>query len=81
MRTAAGIAVLGLATVALASPQIARPTILGVGASGKLDVLGSVAVAAGSHCVATDDAGHAYVCDPGTGALLVVSDPFPAVKK
>jgi hypothetical protein len=44
-------------------------------------VLGSVAVAAGSHCVATDDAGHAYVCDPKSGALLVVTDPFPAAKK
>jgi len=56
-------------------------TILGVDAGGKLDVLGSVAVAAGSHCVATDDAGHAYVCDPKSGALLVVTDPFPAAKK
>src|SRR5215510_3379166 len=56
-------------------------TILGVGAGGKLDVLGSVAVAADSHCVAADDAGHAYVCDPKSGALLVVTDPFPAAKK
>jgi outer membrane protein assembly factor BamB len=56
-------------------------TILGVDASGKLDVLGSVAVAADSHCVATDDAGHAYVCDPKNGVLLVVTDPFPAAKK
>jgi len=55
-------------------------TILGIDASGKLDVLGSVAVAADSHCVATDDAGHAYVCDPRSGALLVVTDPFPARK-
>jgi len=56
-------------------------TILGVGAGGKLDTLGSVAVASGSHCVATDDAGHAYVCDPTHGALLVVADPFPATKR
>ena len=55
-------------------------TILGVAASGKLDVLGSVAVAADSHCVAADDSGHAYVCDPKQGALLVVTDPFPATK-
>ena len=52
-------------------------TILGVGAGGKLDVLGKVAVAADSHCVATDGAGHAYVCDPRSGALLVVTDRFP----
>jgi DNA-binding beta-propeller fold protein YncE len=53
-------------------------TIVGVGATGKLDVLGSVAVAADSHCVAADDAGHAYVCDPKQGSLLVVTDPYPA---
>ncbi|HEU4730908.1 MAG TPA: hypothetical protein VFT22_23595 [Kofleriaceae bacterium] len=56
-------------------------TILGVGTGGTLDVLGSVAVAADSHCVATDDAGHAFVCDPRSGALLVVTDPFPAVRR
>lgn len=53
-------------------------TILGVTAAGKLDVLGSVAVAEDAHCVAADDAGHAYVCDPKQGALLVVTDPYPA---
>jgi hypothetical protein len=58
-----------------------RVSILGVDASGKLDVLGSVAAAAGSHCVATDDAGHAHVCDPRSGALLVVTDPFPAARR
>jgi hypothetical protein len=55
-------------------------TILGVGPGGKLDVLGSVAVATDSHCVAVDDAGHAYVCDPKQGALLVVTDPYPATR-
>jgi DNA-binding beta-propeller fold protein YncE len=53
-------------------------TIIGVAPSGKLAVLGKVAVAADSHCVTVDDVGHAYVCDPGHGALLVVTDPFPA---
>jgi len=52
-------------------------TILGVGAGGKLSVLGSVAAAGDSHCVAADDLGHAYVCDPKQGALLVVTDPYP----
>ena len=55
-------------------------TILGVAASGALTVLGSVAVAADSHCVAVDDAAHAYVCDPKHGALLVVTDPYPATR-
>jgi DNA-binding beta-propeller fold protein YncE len=55
-------------------------TILGVAAGGKLAVLGSVASAADAHCVAADDAGHAYVCDPKHGALLVVTDPFPATR-
>jgi DNA-binding beta-propeller fold protein YncE len=53
-------------------------TIIGVAAKGTLTVLGSVAVGADSHCVAADDAGHAYVCDPKGGAVLVVTDPFPA---
>ena len=55
-------------------------TVLGVATSGKLSVLGSVAVAGDSHCVAVDDANHAYVCDPKSGALLVVTDPFPTSK-
>jgi 6-phosphogluconolactonase (cycloisomerase 2 family) len=55
-------------------------TILGVKPSGALAALGSVAVATDSHCVAADDRGHAYVCDPKRGALLVVTDPFPATK-
>jgi len=41
-------------------------------------VLGSVGVASDSHCVAIDDIGHAYVCDPKHGSLLVVTDPYPA---
>ncbi|CAN5416450.1 hypothetical protein BH11MYX1_BH11MYX1_46800 [soil metagenome] len=51
-------------------------TILGVAANGTLAVLGSIGVAADSHCVAADATGHAYVCDPKHGALLVVTDPF-----
>ena len=53
-------------------------TIFGVGVVGRLERLGSVAVAAESHCATADDAGHAYVCDPLHGTLLVVTDPFPA---
>ena len=53
-------------------------TIVGVSDGGHLAVLGTVAAAADSHCATVDDARHAYVCDPGHGALLVVTDPFPA---
>ena len=52
-------------------------TIIGVAATGKLAALGSVVVAADAHCVTVDDLGHAYVCDPAHGSLLVVTDPFP----
>jgi hypothetical protein len=52
-------------------------TIVGVRAGGALQVLGTAPAAADSHCATVDDAGHAYVCDPGHGALLVVTDPFP----
>jgi len=55
-------------------------TILGVGAGGKLSVLGSVATAADGHCVAADELGHAYVCDPKQGALLVVTDPYESTR-
>lgn len=68
----------GLAHLYVPGGESATLTILGVAAGGKLDVLGSVAVAVGSHCVAADDLGHAYVCDPKQGALLVVTDPYPA---
>jgi hypothetical protein len=52
-------------------------TIVGVGNGGALHVLGEVAAAADSHCATVDDVGHAYICDPQHGALLVVTDPFP----
>jgi len=55
----------------------ATMTILAVDKTGALAVLGTVAVAEDSHCVAVDDTNHAYVCDPKHGALLVVTDPFP----
>ncbi len=57
--------------------ESATLTIFGVSAAGQLGLLGSIAVAADAHCVTADDTGHAYVCDPQRGALLVVTDPFP----
>jgi hypothetical protein len=56
----------------------ANLTVVGVGPRGALDVLGTVATAPDAHCVAADDAGNAYVCDPGRGRLLVLRDPYPA---
>jgi hypothetical protein len=53
-------------------------TVLGVGARGALAVLGSLPTAPKAHCVTADDAGNAYVCDPGKGRLLVFRDPYPA---
>ena len=54
--------------------------IIGVSPRGALTVLGTVATVKDAHCVTTDDAGHAYVCDPRGGRLLVVPDPYPATK-
>ena len=52
-------------------------TVVGVGPRGKLDVLGAMPTAPDAHCVAVDDDGNAYVCDPGKGRLLVLRDPYP----
>jgi hypothetical protein len=49
-------------------------TIVGVGGRGELTALRRVATAADAHCVAADDDGHAFVCDPNEGRLLVVDD-------
>jgi hypothetical protein len=49
-------------------------SIVAVGANGELSVAGTAKSAADAHCVATDDAGHAYVCDPQHGRVLVVDD-------
>jgi hypothetical protein len=62
---------------ALAGPEIAKPVtqVLPDGKAGiGFDDLGF----SPAHCVAADDAGHAFVCAPRPGAVLVVNDPFPA---
>ncbi len=56
-------------------------TIVGVDAAGELTALGTVPAAEDAHCVTTDDHGRAYVCDPKHGAVLVISDPYPASRK
>jgi hypothetical protein len=54
----------------------ATMAIVGVAASGGLSVLGTVPTSDGAHCVAADDRGHAWVCDPAGGRLLAVKDAF-----
>ncbi|HZX66349.1 MAG TPA: hypothetical protein VFE76_13180 [Myxococcales bacterium] len=54
----------------------ANLTVLEVTDAGQLRVLGTVAAASDSHCVAADDQGNAYVCDPGKGRLLVLEDRY-----
>jgi DNA-binding beta-propeller fold protein YncE len=50
--------------------------VVAVGDDGSLKVVGKGAGASGGHCVTTDDAGHAYVCDPAHGRLVVDADSF-----
>jgi len=61
--------------------QISANTgIFGVSTNGDLALLGIDDGALYGHCVTTDDAGHAFVCDPRGGALVVIDDTFAAVK-
>ena len=55
-------------------------TVLGVGPTGALTVLATAPTAPGAHCVAADDRGNAYVCDPGHGQLLIFKDVLPAAR-
>jgi len=51
---------------------------LGVSAAGRLSFLGRQDAPNDTHCVTADDVGHAWICDPNHGALLRVTDRFPA---
>ena len=53
-------------------------TVFGYGPEGALNRLGSVSVAKGTHCAASDDRRHVWVCAPDQGALLMFEDTFPA---
>jgi hypothetical protein len=67
----------GRAHLYLPGDESATMAIIDVSAAGKLAVLGTIKTVEGAHCVTTDEAGHAYVCDPKHGQLLVVEDSFP----
>jgi hypothetical protein len=59
----------------LPGDESATMAIIGVSAKGELSILRVVPTVKDAHCVTTDEQGHAYVCDPQHGQLLVVSDP------
>jgi DNA-binding beta-propeller fold protein YncE len=48
--------------------------IVGISTKGAATVLATVKTAKGAHCVAYDDRGNAYVCDPNGGRLLILKD-------
>ena len=60
----------------LAGEDSADLAIVGVSDRGELTVLGRGSGARDGHCVTTDDAGHAFVCDPRGGRLLAVDDRY-----
>ena len=53
--------------------------ILGVDEKGTLTELGRADSPAGGHCVVSDQQGHAYICDPKAGRLMVFPDRFAPV--
>jgi hypothetical protein len=62
--------------------QISANTgIFGVSMTGELGLLGIEDGTLYGHCVTTDDAGHAFVCDPRGGRLLVVDDTFDPITR
>ena len=50
-------------------------TVIAAAEDGALRVLRTEPAAADAHCVAADDAGNVWVCDPAHGRLLVFRDP------
>jgi len=49
-------------------------TVLHMDAAGKMKKVATAPAAPHAHCVTTDGRRHAYVCDPGAGAILVYTD-------
>ena len=66
-----------LAHLYLPGESTGTMAILAVAPSGALTLLGVVTTAGGSHCVAADDRGNAYACDPEKGQLLLYRDTYP----
>jgi hypothetical protein len=57
--------------------ESADMTVVSVSPRGELRGVKVVPTAKGAHCVAADDRGHAWVCDPVHGQLLLFSDDRP----
>jgi hypothetical protein len=66
-----------LAHAYLPGEESATMAIIGISAKGAATVLETVKTADGAHCVAADDRGNAYVCDPSGGRVLIVTDTLP----
>jgi len=54
----------------------ATMAIVAISARGIPTVLATVKTAPEAHCVAADDLGNAWVCDPRAGRLLIFADPY-----
>ena len=67
-----------LSHVYLPGASSATMAIVAVSPTGQLSVLGALPTSSGAHCVAADDRGGIWVCDPDHGQLLVFRDPYPA---
>ena len=65
----------------LAGQIDATLAIVGVDSRGEMAVLGLEHTAIGASCVVSDRRGHAWVCDPQGGRLLVRDDAFPAITR
>lgn len=65
-----------LAHLYVPAGDAATLSIIGVGEAGRLQALGTARAAPGTHCVAADDQGEVFLCDPRSGRVLVVADPF-----
>jgi hypothetical protein len=75
-KTGAGVDLIAYALghVYVPAADSGRLDVLAVGPDGSLTPLWNAPTAAEAHCVATDDSGHVYVCDPKGGRLLVFTD-------
>ena len=74
----AGVDVIGysesLGHLYLPGAASATMAILALSPTGSLSLLATVKTAPGAHCVAPDDRGQAWVCDPHGGRLLLFKD-------
>jgi len=72
------------------APALALVALIALGATASVRAddlpseLGVLAIEDGTlygHCITTDDAGHAFVCDPRSGRLLIDDDNFDPITR